>query len=121
MADLIYKIKDLRKLKRLDLSACQLDSLPVQVGLLQHVAVLNLSNNHLTSLPNSIRDMHSLREVVFCQYEEEFRQWPREEKLRAVALVPHGHVILLDCFSGVHGRYRLGKLRVKVTEHKLWQ
>jgi Leucine-rich repeat (LRR) protein len=113
VADLVYKTKNLRKLRYVNLSFCELDSLPGEVGLLHHITVLDIAGNRLKSLPPSMTAMHSLREVVFCDYEDEFRQWSREEKLRAVVLLPKGQVILRDCSRGLNGR------RVTVTKDKL--
>ena len=61
--DLPLFIQQLKGLKRLIVTRCQLKSIPAWVGQLSNLETLDLSNNPLETLPNSLMQLHKLQEL----------------------------------------------------------
>jgi Leucine-rich repeat (LRR) protein len=120
LVGLFDKLSMLPKLEFLNLSNCQIESLPANISKLSHLKRLMIGNNKLTALPPEIREMKNLREVIFSQYPEDFRRLSEEQKLQMLSLLPHAKILLTEYFGGEHGHARLGKVTVKVTPKNLW-
>lgn len=57
------EIKNLKKLKVLDISNNQFTGLPAEIGQLQELEILNISNNQLTGLPHELGNLQNLKEL----------------------------------------------------------
>lgn len=59
----VYTLKELIDLKYLDLSNCNIKTLPKQIGQLINLTTLYLWNNQITSLPKEVDQLKSLKIV----------------------------------------------------------
>lgn len=113
--DAIRKLSKLPKLRELDVSFCGVEELPKEIESLKNLRILKLGANSLTSLPDEIGNLKKLRELIFSQYPDDFRSFTSEQKKKILQLLPNCTIWLVDYFGPVHGHYRLGKERVKIT------
>jgi len=120
LVDLFDKLAMLPKLEFLNLSDCQIESLPANISRLSHLKKLMLGNNKLTELPPEMRHLPKLKELIFSQYPDDFRRLTDEQKLRMLSLLPRTKILLTEYAGGAHGYYRLGARTVRVTKTTLW-
>jgi len=120
LADLFDKLAMLPKLEFLNLSDCQIESLPANISKLSHLKKLMLGNNKLTELPLEMKQLRKLKELIFSQYPDDFRRLTEEQKLRMLSLLPRTKILLTEYAGGTHGHYRLGARTVRVTKTNLW-
>jgi Leucine-rich repeat (LRR) protein len=121
LVDLFDKLSLLPKLESLNLSDCQIESLPPNISKLSRLKRLMLGNNKLTELPPEIKHLLKLKELIFSQYPDDFRRLTEDQKLRMLSLLPHTKILLTEYGEGVHGHYRLEAETVRVTRTNLWR
>ena len=118
--DITHTFKTLSKLKRLrsiDLSYCDIDSLPGDIGQLDNIKVLKIGANKLRKLPTEINELKRLKRIVFSQNSNDFMSWEIREVKDLLQQSPSYDIILEDYFGGVHGNFRMKKRRVKLTKN----
>jgi len=79
------KLSKLKKLERLNLIACNLDSIPSEIGLMKQVKRVQISINCLEKLPEEITEMENLEELSIS--------------LNFKLDIPHTFKLLSDCKS----------------------
>jgi len=79
------KLSKLKKLERLNLIACNLDSIPSEIGLMKQVKKVQISINCLEKLPEEITEMENLEELSIS--------------LNFKLDIPHTFKLLSDCKS----------------------
>ena len=67
--ELIKKTLTLSETK-LDLSGCELETLPSEIGSLTHLKWLNLSNNKIQKLPVEIKHLKDLQTLLLLIFEK---------------------------------------------------
>ena len=124
-------------LKRLDLSDCSLQTIPNDFGNLSSIAVLNLSENHFSCLPKSIRQLSKLSAIYLrnCTRLCSLPQLPSTTfwvvadgctslETFPIGLKPHHthrtHLFFLNCFK-MAGRSDMfiNVLRMLLTVHQV--
>lgn len=120
LIDLFDKLAELPNLEFLNLSDCEIESLPANISKLSQLKKLMLGNNKLTELPPEIKQLPKLKELIFSQYPDDFRRLTDEQKLRMLSLLPRTKILLMEYGGGTHGHYRLGARTVRVTKTNLW-
>ena len=120
LVDLFDKLSMLPKLKFLNLSDCEIETLPSNISKLSQLKRLMLGNNKLTALPSEIKQLTKLKELIFSQYPEDFRRLTEGQKLKMLSQLPHVKILLTEYSGGTHGYFRLGAKTVRVTKSNLW-
>ena len=137
MSLLLPSLLGMCSLKRLDLSDCSLQTIPNDFGNLSSIAVLNLSENHFSCLPKSIRQLSKLSAIYLrnctrlCSLPQlpSTTFWVVADGCTSLETFPNGlkphhthctHLFFLNCFK-MAGRSDMfiNVLRMLLTVHQV--